>query len=152
MNNTLPAEELIDNVQKAPGFLLWQIEMCWQRVINKTLLELDLTYTQFIVLTICGWLAKPNKKVYQHQVAKHSKIDRMMTSRILASLEKKEFINRIKIEGDARAKLVLLTPNGKKVLDLSLIAVSAMESKFFRPSDKNFLDSMDDILSDCEIL
>lgn len=152
MSNTLPAEELIDKVHKAPGFLLWQIEMCWQRVINKTLLELDLTYTQFIVLSICGWLAKTDNKVYQHQVAKHSKIDRMMTSRILASLEKKEFINRIKIEGDARAKLVLLTPNGKKVLDLSLIAVSTMEAKFFRPSDKNFLDSMDDILTDCESL
>lgn len=152
MNKIFPSEELIENVHKAPGFLLWQIEMCWQRIINKVLLEVDLTYTQFIVLGICGWLAKSQTNVYQHQVAKHSRIDRMMTSRILASLEKKEFISRLKIEGDARAKLVVLTPKGKKVLDSSLKAVSEMEAMFFKPSDKNFIDSMDDILSDCENL
>jgi DNA-binding MarR family transcriptional regulator len=152
MSKTIPSEELIDKVHKAPGFLLWQIEMCWQRIINKVLMESDLTYTQFIVLGICGWLAKHQTKVYQHQVAKHSKIDRMMTSRILASLEKKEYINRIKIDGDARAKLVILTPRGKKVLDLSLRTVSEMEANFFKPSDKNFVDSMDDIRSDCENL
>ncbi|MBC7914521.1 MAG: MarR family transcriptional regulator [Pyrinomonadaceae bacterium] len=152
MDKNLPSEDLIDKVHKAPGFLLWQIEMCWQRIINKVLADLDLTYTQFIVLTICGWISKTQKNVYQHQVAKHSKIDRMMTSRILTSLEKKEYVNRIKIEGDARAKLVILTPKGKKILDLSLKQVSAMENSFFKPSDRNFIDSMDDILSDCDNL
>ncbi|MBC8054535.1 MAG: MarR family transcriptional regulator [Sphingobacteriaceae bacterium] len=152
MNKTITSDELIEKVHKAPGFLLWQIEMCWQRIINKVLLELDLTYTQFIVLCICGWLTKMRKTVYQHQVARHSRIDRMMTSRILASLEKKGYINRLKIDGDARAKLVVLTEKGKKILDLSLKTVSEMEESFFKPSDKNFIDSMDDILSDCENL
>jgi DNA-binding MarR family transcriptional regulator len=152
MNTKLPSEDLLDKVQKAPGFLLWQIEMCWQRVINKALVERDLTYTQFIVLSISGWLSKTSEHVYQHQVARHSKIDRMMTSRILASLEKKGYIKRIKIDGDARAKLVIITPKGKEILALSLKLVSEMEAKFFKPSDKNFLDSMDDILTDCEKL
>jgi len=152
MNKTLAAEHLLDKVRTAPGFLLWQIEMCWQRIINKVLIEQDLTYTQFIVLSICGWLTTTNKNVYQHQVAKHSKIDRMMTSRILASLEKKEYVRRIKIDGDARAKLVLLSPKGQKALDLSLKSVSEMEANFFKPSDKNFVDSMEDILSDCDNL
>ncbi len=149
MNKTLPSEDLIENVRTAPGFLLWQMEMCWQRIINKALLEVDLTYTQFIVLSICGWLTKENNSVYQHQVAKYSGIDRMMTSRILSSLENKEYIHRIKIDGDARAKLVIFTDKGKKVLDLSLKTVSDMEANFFKLSDKNFVDSMNDILSDC---
>ena len=149
MNKPLLSEDLLDKVSNAPGFLLWQIEMCWQRVINKVLLDMDLTYTQFIVLSICGWLAKNNKQVYQHQVAKHSKIDRMMTSRILASLENKDYITRIKIDGDARAKLVLLTAKGKKTLNTSLKAVSKMETLFFKPSDRSFIDSMGDILTDC---
>ena len=152
MSKTLPSEDIIENVRTAPGFLLWQIEMCWQRLINKALLEFDLTYTQFIVLSICSWLAETNKQVYQHQVAKYSRIDRMMTSRILASLEKKEFISRIKIDGDARAKLVILTSKGKKALALSLKTVSDLETNFFKPSNRNFVDSMNDILSDCENL
>ncbi|MFD2161080.1 MarR family winged helix-turn-helix transcriptional regulator [Paradesertivirga mongoliensis] len=149
MNKPLDTDELIDHVHKAPGFLLWQIEMCWQRIVNKVLLELGLTYTQFIVLGICGWLSKSQENVYQHQIARHSKIDRMMTSRILASLEKKGYIKRLKIDGDARAKLAILTPKGKKILDLSLKKVSEIESNFFKPSHKSFVDSMDDILSDC---
>ena len=149
MNKTLPPEALIDKVRTAPGFLLWQIEMCWQRIINKALLEFDLTYTQFIVLSICCWLTKENDSVYQHQVAKYSGIDRMMTSRILASLEKKEYINRIKIDGDARAKLVFLTDRGKKTLALSLQRVSDMEATFFKTGDESFVESMEDILSDC---
>lgn len=148
MTKTLPFEDLI-NVRTAPGFLLWQTEMCWQRIVNKALLEFDLTYTQFIVLSICYWLAKTNNEVYQHQVAKHSRIDRMMTSRILASLEKKEYLHRIKIDGDARSKLVILTTKGKKVLNLSIKTVSDMETNFFKRSNSNFVDSINDILSDC---
>ena len=152
MKNNIAKEHLIDKVSTAPGFLLWQIEMCWQRVINKVLTEYDLTYTQFIVLSICGWLTTANKIVYQHQVAKHSKIDRMMTSRILASLEKKGYISRIKIDGDARAKLVSLTAIGKTILDNSLKSVSETEAQFFKPGNKNFVESMDDILSNCNNL
>jgi len=150
MNNTLPSEDLIDIVQNAPGFLLWQIEMCWQRIINKALQKLDLTYTQFIVLSTCWELAKNNKSVYQHQVAKHSKIDRMMTSRILSSLEKKEYLTRLKIDGDARAKRVILTAKGDKVLNLSLKIVSEVETDFFAPHDKGFTQSMSRILSACK--
>jgi DNA-binding MarR family transcriptional regulator len=149
MNKTLPPEGLIDKVRTAPGFLLWQVEMSWQRIINKALLEFDLTYTQFIVLSICCWLTEENDNVYQHQVAKYSCIDRIMTSRILASLEKKKYINRIKVDGDARAKLVFLTDKGKKILDLSLKRVSDMEANFFKTSDESFAESMEDILSDC---
>ena len=150
MNKVLAFDELIVNVHKAPGFLLWQIEMCWQRVINKVLPELDLTYTQFVVLWICGWLGKSGNKVYQHQVAKHSKIDRMMTSRILASLEKKEYISREKIDGDARAKLVTLTEKGRQILDQSLKLASKAEKKFFKMSASNFIESMSDISTDCD--
>jgi DNA-binding MarR family transcriptional regulator len=152
MDTALNSEQLIDSVQKAPGFLLWQVEMCWQRVVNKVLTDFDLTYTQFIVLCICSYQSKSNEQVYQHQVAKNSKIDRMMTSRILASLEKKGFVSRVKIDGDARAKLVTLTAQGKDVLERSLKKVTLAEANFFKLSDKNFVDSMDDILSDCENL
>jgi DNA-binding MarR family transcriptional regulator len=74
----------------------------------------------------------------------------MMTSRILASLEKKSYINREKVDGDARAKLVTLTDKGLKALNISLKSVREVESSFFKPINQSFVDSMDDILSDCE--
>ncbi|WP_256011311.1 MarR family winged helix-turn-helix transcriptional regulator [Desertivirga xinjiangensis] len=137
------------NIEHTPGFLLWQIEMCWQRNVNQVLSAYSLTYTQFIVLYISETLTKDEKKVYQHQVAKFSKIDRMMTSRILASLEKKGFIKRIKLSGDARAKLVSLTTKGKEALSTSLEAVTEAENTFFKPGGPQFVNSMETILSDC---
>lgn len=150
MSSTLITEELIDVAQNAPGFLLWQMEMCWQRTINKALQNLDLTYTQFVVLSTCWKLAKNNKEVYQHQVARHARIDRMMTSRILSSLEKKAYLTRLKIDGDARAKSVILTKKGAEVLILSFKVVSAVESTFFAAQDEKFTRSMSRILSDCK--
>jgi len=142
--NTVP-----DKVEEAPGFLLWQIEMCWQRAANQLLSAYDLTYTQFIVLYISDFLSDLHENVYQHQVARFSRIDRMMTSRILASLEKKNFVERVKLSGDARAKLVNLTSKGKEVLDLSLRAVSDAEQSFFKPGGPEFVKSMENILTDC---
>ncbi len=138
-----------DRVEDAPGFLLWQIEMCWQRAANQLLSAYDLTYTQFIVLYISDFLTESHINVYQHQVAKFSRIDRMMTSRILASLEKKNYIERIKLSGDARAKLVNLTDKGKEVLEQSLRAVSKAEQTFFKPGGTEFVKSMENILTDC---
>ena len=76
----------------------------------------------------------------------------MMTSRILASLEKKDYILREKIDGDARAKLVTLTDKGRDILDQSLKTVSEVETSFFKASDDNFIESMGDILTDCDKL
>ncbi|WP_207532782.1 MarR family winged helix-turn-helix transcriptional regulator [Desertivirga arenae] len=143
---TLQAE---DRVEDAPGFLLWQIEMCWQRVANQTLSNFDLTYTQFIVLKISDYLNGTNQIVYQHQVAKFSRIDRMMTSRILASLEKKNFIEREKLTGDARAKLVILTKKGKEILASSQEALTESENAFFKQGEENFVKFMQSILSNC---
>ncbi|WP_207422724.1 MarR family winged helix-turn-helix transcriptional regulator [Desertivirga brevis] len=143
---TLQAE---DRVEDAPGFLLWQMEMCWQRIANQTLSNFDLTYTQFIVLRISDYLNESNQTVFQHQVAKFSRIDRMMTSRILASLEKKNFIEREKLSGDARAKLVVLTKKGKEILASSQEALTEAEEAFFKQGGENFVKFMQNILSHC---
>lgn len=149
MKNNLITVQATDKVEDAPGFLLWQIEMCWQRIANQTLANYDLTYTQFIVLRISEYLNQNSNSVYQHQVAKFSRIDRMMTSRILASLEKKGFVEREKLSGDARAKLVILTPKGKVVLKESHNALSAAESAFFKQGGSNFVKFMQNILTTC---
>jgi len=149
MKKSSPDTFFTDRVEEAPGFLLWQIEMCWQRAVNQALSYFDLTYTQFIVLNISRNLSLNNEYVYQHQVAKFSKIDRMMTSRILASLEKKQFIEREKLTGDARAKLVTLTFKGKEILNQSLKAVTETEKAFFKPAAPEFIAGMRDILFSC---
>jgi len=149
MKNNLITLQAKDHVENTPGFLLWQTEMCWQRIANHTLASFDLTYTQFIVLRISDNLNQNSDTVYQHQVAKFSRIDRMMTSRILASLEKKNFIEREKLRGDARAKLVVLTSKGESVLNKSHQALTEAENAFFKHGSDNFVKFMQSILTSC---
>lgn len=123
---------LFNHPETAPGFLLWQSAMYWQREVNKVLADYKLTYTQFVVLVVAGWLKKQNKEIFQHQAARYARIDRMMTSRIITSLEKKKYIKRIKDSGDARANRVQITDQGNDTLLGALRAVSELEHLFFK--------------------
>ncbi len=122
-------------IEDTPGFLIWQIEMCWQRRINQELVRQGLTYTQFIVLSITAWLKQTHSEIFQHQVAAYARIDRMMTSRVLANLERKHLVRRTKPAGDARTNQVMITPEGENVLLQSLRLVSLVEEEFFHTTD-----------------
>lgn len=126
------------SVGESPGYILWQSAMHWQRNVNHVLASFDLTYTQFIVLAITDWLKDQKLEAYQHQIAKFARIDRMMTSRVVANLERKGFIKRLKKNGDARANLVQLTAAGEKAAKRAASAVEKLENVFFKknPTDQ----------------
>src|SRR5690349_4777687 len=122
MNKTAPLNFPYEIPDGSVGFLLWQSSMCWQRHINKALAANGLTYTQYVLLVIIGWLKQHGTKTYQHHIAKVSRIDRMMTSRVLASLERKKLVKRLKQSDDARTNIVELTEAGEATLAKALKA------------------------------
>lgn len=115
----------------SPGFLLGQVTMLWQRKLKKVLDPLDLTHTQFVLLAALGWLSKNNDSVTQVDIARQSNADRMMVSKVLRTLEEKDFITRQENEKDTRAKTIKLTTKGEKVLQKSIIAVENADLDFF---------------------
>jgi DNA-binding MarR family transcriptional regulator len=115
----------------SPGFLLGQVTMLWQRKLKKVLDPLDLTHTQFVLLAALGWLSKNNNSVTQVDIARQSNADRMMVSKVLRTLEEKDFITRQENEKDTRAKTIKLTTKGEKVLQKSIIAVENADLDFF---------------------
>jgi DNA-binding MarR family transcriptional regulator len=115
----------------SPGFLLGQVTMLWQRKLKKVLDPLDLTHTQFVLLAALGWLSKNNSSVTQVDIARQSNADRMMVSKVLRTLEEKDFITRQENEKDTRAKTIRLTTKGEKVLQKSILAVENADINFF---------------------
>lgn len=113
------------------GYLLWQTTMIWQRKMNRTLDEIGLTHTQFVVLASLGWLSKNQKKINQKDIANNSNIDRMMVSKILRTLQSKKFVERRENEEDTRSKLVTLTGKGIIILQEALEKVEMTDKKFF---------------------
>lgn len=115
----------------SPGYLLGQVTMLWQRKLKKVLDPLDLTQTQFVLLAAVAWLSKQSDAVTQIDVANQSNADRMMVSKVLRTLEEKNFITRQEHETDTRAKTIRLTTKGEKVLQKALIEVETADLEFF---------------------
>lgn len=120
------------------GFLLWQITMTWQRQLNRALDEIDLTHTQFAIISALRSLLKESNAVTQKAIAERSNTDTMMVSKVLRTLEKKGFIERKEHKTDTRAKCVFLTTKGINTFKNAFKITSAANQDFFsKLSDKD---------------
>jgi DNA-binding MarR family transcriptional regulator len=119
----------------SPGYLLGQLTMLWQRKQKKVLDPLNLTQTQFVLLAALGWLSKKSNAVTQIDIANQSNCDRMMVSKVLRTLEEKEFLTRHEHETDTRAKIIRLTKGGELILQKAIIEVENADSEFFASLD-----------------
>ncbi|OMP78196.1 MULTISPECIES: MarR family winged helix-turn-helix transcriptional regulator [unclassified Chitinophaga] len=125
------------NPGESPGYLLGQVTLLWQRKHKKVLDPLNLTQTQFVLLTALGWLSRENDTVTQVDIANQGNADRMMVSKVLRTLEEKKFISRQEHPTDTRAKVIKLTNEGAKVLQKALTAIENADIEFFSVIDNN---------------
>lgn len=117
--------------EDSPGYLLGQLTMLWQRKQKRVLDPLDLTHTQFTLLSALAWLSRESDKVTQVDIANQGNADRMMVSKVLRTLEEKKFITRHEHPTDTRAKTIKLTRDGERVLQQAIICVETADLDFF---------------------
>lgn len=127
-----------DNPEDNLGFLLWHTNMIWQRKLNRALNEVDLTHTQFAMLSALNSLLKKSKTNTQKTIATRTNTDTMMVSKVLRKLEKKELVERKEHKTDTRAKCVFLTIKGINTYKLAYkIARLANQAFFSKLSDED---------------
>jgi DNA-binding MarR family transcriptional regulator len=119
--------------EESSGYLLWQLTMLWQRKMKAGLDKLDLTHTQFVLLAALQWLSQHQEVVTQKDIAAHANVDKMMTSKVIRTLQAKGLIGRQEHETDTRAKTVALTPAGAALLKDALGVVENIDKNFFSP-------------------
>jgi DNA-binding MarR family transcriptional regulator len=117
--------------EESPGYLLWQVSMLWQRKMKRGLDGIGLTHTQFVLLAALGWLSKGGGTVTQVDVANHGNIDRMMTSKVLRTLQEKGLVSRAGHRTDTRAKSLSLTMAGERTLQQAIGIVQQVDEAFF---------------------
>ncbi|AWM12821.1 MarR family transcriptional regulator [Flavobacterium sp. NRK F10] len=122
---------LFKSPEESPGYLLAQLMLLWQRKHKKVLDPLDLTQTQFVLLSSIAWLTNKSDNVTQVEIANLNNFDRMMVSKVLRTLQTKKLIIRQEHETDTRAKIVRLTSHGEKVLQLALTKIENADIEFF---------------------
>lgn len=120
-----------DRPTESPGFLLWRVTNLWQRRLRAALEPLDLTHAQFVVLAGAAWLTREDEPLTQVQLANHAKIDVMMTSQVLRTLENKGLIERTEHPTDSRAKWIRPTAAGYALVKRAVSAADQADHAFF---------------------
>jgi MarR family transcriptional regulator, organic hydroperoxide resistance regulator len=121
----------VEKPEESSGFLLWQVTNLWQREIKKALEQYGLTHSQFVLMASIHWLTINKQEVTQIVLSAHTKIDPMTTSTVLRTLQQKGFIQRQEHLTDTRAKTVVLTEDGKKIIKKAVVTVEKFDVKFF---------------------
>jgi MarR family transcriptional regulator, organic hydroperoxide resistance regulator len=121
----------VEKPEESSGFLLWQVTNLWQREIKKALEQYGLTHSQFVLMASIHWLTIHKQEVTQIVLSAHTKIDPMTTSTVLRTLQQKGFIQRQEHLTDTRAKTVVLTEDGKKIIKKAVVTVEKFDTKFF---------------------
>jgi DNA-binding MarR family transcriptional regulator len=113
------------------GFLLWQVNAIWQRNVAAVLRCHDFTQVQFALLSSLLRLESREQWVTQAMLARHAKLDEMMTSQVLRSLEKRGLVERHPHPRDTRAKYLLLTLEGRSKTVEALPKVEMVDQEYF---------------------
>lgn len=115
----------------SPGFLLWQVSSLWQRCIREALAPTGLTHAQFVLLASLAWLNDHEENVTQVRLAGHAKMDVMMTSDVLRTLEGKGLLRRVRNPLDRRAWVLQVEDAGLEVANRAIKLVETADTAFF---------------------
>lgn len=129
MNSKTPFS--VKEAHESPGFLLWQVTMLWQRRIAAALRPHQLTQVQFALLASLLWLSRTQSAITQAMLARHAKLDIMMTSQVLRALEKRGLVAREAHPSDTRAKVLALTKRGRSLTWKTVPIVEQADRAFF---------------------
>ena len=120
-----------DPAAESPGFLLWQVNLAWQREITAALRPLGLTHVQFVLLACSWWLGRSGDEPNQVDVANQSGTDPKMTSEVLRKLEAAGLIVRSVDAKDTRARRVRVTEVGADLAKRAVGVVEDADASFF---------------------
>lgn len=114
----------------SPGYRLHLAALAWRRELGVRLRPLGLTPTQFDALATVSFLGKTDQPT-QQQIADFSGLDRMMLSKVLASLEERGLVARTPDAGDARLKRLAVTSAGRELVDAATAIARSVDADLF---------------------
>lgn len=121
------------DLEKNPGYQLWQATNAWQRIIRKALEPLQITHVQFVLLASIDFLSHQAEVVTQAQVSRFAATDENMTSQVIRSLAERGLVTRDEHPTDARARCLALTDSGQALLGKAKDEVMPARDRFFAP-------------------
>jgi DNA-binding MarR family transcriptional regulator len=114
------------------GFSIWKTALLWQKAVKDRLDPIGITHVQFLLLNSLAVLNKNQSlAITQRMLSDHSGCDKMMTSKVLRTLEERKLVYRKNHHSDTRSWSLLLSTKGLDVLRDATLAFNEAESGFF---------------------
>jgi DNA-binding MarR family transcriptional regulator len=114
----------------SPGYWLHHATLAWRQACEAGLGET--TYPQFNVLSAISILtARDGTEPTQQQVADFARMDRMMTSKLVRTLEERGQLTRAADPADARRQRLALTGEGAAALRTCITAARRADDEVF---------------------
>jgi len=114
------------------GFMLWRASNLLQRLHGGCLRSLDVTPTQFSLMT-CLMYLQDEGDVTASRIVAHTGMDKMMVSDVLKTLTQKRLVAKERHPRDARASILRPTRRGKAITNAAVRRIEALDDEFFRP-------------------
>lgn len=127
--------------QKLPtddtGYLLWRLSNIWRKKVNESIAEHKITHVQYLLLASIHQLEMDGKLTSQKQIANHAKVDIMMTSKVLRSLERKKLITRKRYHLDGRVFICKINERGIEKINQVSPIIKKLDIAFFDSVTQN---------------
>lgn len=113
------------------GLLMTVASFKWQRSANEALDELDLSPTQFAMLSGIDALSSQEDNITQTRLARFVGADMMLTSKHVRELEARDLVNRDDHPTDTRARSLSLTREGSAMLKKAIRVITRVDNSVF---------------------
>jgi DNA-binding MarR family transcriptional regulator len=131
MDDSQPAHGGFSRPEESLGWRLWHVLHAYQRTLEQSLAELDLTHLQYMLLGLSGYLTQKGEVPSQARLAAAAGLDKMMVSKVVRLLEDKGYVARSPHPDDPRANRVDVTAAGLEVLLKALPVARSRHDGFF---------------------
>lgn len=122
----------VERPKDSLGFLLWKNTTIWQRSIKAALLPYDISHAQFVIMAVTRWFFETKQEPTQVSIAHLSGLDKMTISKSLKKLSALGLVSRSEDARDTRAKTVVLTAKGNRLIEKLATVVDGIDTGFFR--------------------
>jgi DNA-binding MarR family transcriptional regulator len=121
----------VEKPKDSLGYLLWKNTTIWQRRIKAALIPYDISHAQFVIMAVVRWFFENNIDPTQVRIAHLSGLDKMTISKSLKKLAAMNLVSRAEDAHDTRAKTVILTTKGNKLIEKLVAVVDDIDERFF---------------------
>ncbi len=123
-------------IEDSPGTYMKLVVKKWGKAMEGLLDDMDATSPQVEILTAIANLSQDGNPVTQRDVGEYTRRDKNTVSGILKTLEKRGYITRSTPEGNMRAKYLVLTEKGLRLVEKALDEALLIDERFFPDDDE----------------